>query len=133
MTLCQAQESNIFAHKTYSHTYIYKSMMNEYGKGGGNVSLELIFGRHNVKLINMSSRTLPDVDGVYHTKRDSSEIFTATYKVEKDSILVDNLILPLLKIEDNKLIAPSIHLEETHLKVTPKVSQNVVFYINKRD
>lgn len=131
MISCKTQDNNAFAGKVYKHTYLFSSMGNEYGKGGGEKYFKLIFAQKEVKLINMSDQTLPDENGVYNTKSDSTEIFTADYKVKEKSITIDNPIMPQLEIEEGQLTAPKINLQENQIKIPLEVLQNVVFELQQ--
>jgi len=100
-----------FIGKTYRHTYKYSSMANEYGKGGGNDYLKLEFEQDSVKLSNVKEWSLPNEKGEYKTSRSIEELFSATYRTAQREFIIDNEILPQLKVSGESLIAPQIKIK----------------------
>lgn len=129
VTSCKVQNSNNmnFDGKSYTHTYLYSSMANEYGKGGGMKFFKLVFDKEEVKFSQISQTSLPDKDGKQAVKQDIIYTFTSPYKVKDKLITVDSKILSQLKIKNDTLIAPQINIEE---KLPQYVTKDVVFTLS---
>lgn len=107
---CKTQEkqNNTFNGKKYEHIYLFSSMANEYGKGGGKHYLFLSFQNDSVTLFNVKNQSQPNEKGEQEVKEDIEEVFISTYSVSSNTIKINNSILPALTIQGDTLIAPKI-------------------------
>lgn len=130
ITSCKVQNSSNknLDGQSYTHTYLYSSMGNEYGKGGGKKFFKLLFDKENMQFLHISQSSLPDKDGKQVIKRDTIDFFTTSYKINDELITIDNTILPQLEIKNDTLIAPQININN----IPPSVLKDVIFkYIDK--
>lgn len=107
----QDRQNNIFNGKEYKHIYLFSSMANEYGKGGGKHYLSLSFHNDSVTLFNVKSRSLPNEKGEQIVVEDIEEVFISPYNASPNTIKIDNPILPQLAIRGDTLIAPQINYQ----------------------
>lgn len=101
---------NELAGKTFYHTYLYYTAMNEFGKGGGNRHLSLSFTDNSIMLCDIKENSAATESGEHKTTKDTIETYRATYRISSGIITIDSPIIPEVRIEGDTLIAPKINI-----------------------